>query len=202
MASAFLRALGCDGDLGEFIVDMKGRARAKGGGHKVTGGGVGRIELESTRYPFCLEGNDKSSAGTRSIVPHFRFQQDLNRLTLRVRNLRTSKARVTWGEESREFSHGQLEAGINLAAEFSRTPFDQAFGKVLGAIAKKQEFETQMIKGMVTQFRSFPAKDDAELAAAMAKVSERLAAHQQQLDLAVRHAIEPVKHVVTVEPLE
>lgn len=199
MAYAFLRGLGCDGNIGEIVMDMNGKATASSG-HRVTGSSAGLAELESTRYPFCFEGDAKSSSGTRSIAPFLPFNEDLNRLTLKVKNLGASKAKVTWGEESKEFTREQLESGVNLAAEFSRTPFDASFRKVLQAVGAKQNFETAMIKNMVTAFRSFTgeAKEDAELAAAFAKVGERLNARQQQLEAEVRKAITPVKHMLTV----
>jgi hypothetical protein len=39
---------------------------------------------------------------------------------------------VKWGDETKEFTRQQLEAGINLVAEFSSTPFD---GKALSETA-------------------------------------------------------------------
>jgi lysophospholipase L1-like esterase len=199
MAYAFLRGLGCDGNIGEIIVDMSGKAAASGG-HKVIASSAGQAEVQSTRYPFCFEGDQKSSGGTRSIAPFFPFNQELNRLTLKVKNLAAARAKVTWGDESKEFTREQLESGVNLAAEFSRTPFDASFRKVLQAVGTKQNFETAMIKNMVTAFRSFSgeAKEDAKLAAAFAKVGERLNARQEQLDAEVRKAITPVKHMLTV----
>jgi lysophospholipase L1-like esterase len=202
MAYAFLRGLGCDGNIGEVIIDMNAKATTSGA-HKVTGGGAGQAEVESTRYPFCFEGDAKSSGGTRSIAPFLPFNQELNRFTLKVKNLTSAKAKVTWGEESKEFTREQLQSGVNLAAEFARTPFDASFRQVLQAVATKQNFETAMIKNMVTGFRSFngEAKQDPELAGAFAKVGERLGARQQQLDAEVRKAITPVKHTLTVMPL-
>lgn len=202
MAYAFLRGLGCDGNIGEIVVDMNGATTASGG-HKVVRSDKGSGEIESTRYPFCFEGDGKSSSGTRSIAPFFPFNQELNRFTLKVKNLGAAKAKVAWGDESKEFTREQLESGINLAAEFSRTPFDAQFRKFVQAVGAKQSFETTMIKSMVTSFRLFnrEAKDDAELAGAFAKAGERLAARQQQLDAEMRKTLEPVKHTVTVTAL-
>lgn len=202
MAYAFLKALGCDGEIGTFSIDMDGAARATGG-HRIVGGGAGRAEIESTRYPFCFEGDEKSSGGTRSIAPFFPFNQDLNRLTLKVSNLKSARAKVTWGSESREFSREQLEAGVNLAAEFSTTPFAEPFGKLLQAVATKQNFETSMIKSLVTGFRNFKddAKADPELAGAFTKIGERMAARQQSLHQAARATLKPVRHTLTVAPV-
>jgi len=203
MAYAFLRGLGCEGNLGEFTIDMNGQARASGAGHQVVGGRPGQGEFESARYPFGFEGDEKSSGGTRSIAPYLPFNEELNRLTLKVVNLSSAKARVTWGEETREFTREQLEAGVNLPSAFARTPFTENFGNLLKAVATKQNFETAMIKSMVTGFRQFneQRKGDGELAAAFAQVGRRLAARQQELHAAARSTIEPVKHTLTVTPL-
>src|SRR5579862_2242065 len=65
MAYAFLKAMGIDGSIGTITVDVKGAASASEG-HKVLGSESGKVEIESTRYPFCFAGDDKSPAGTRS----------------------------------------------------------------------------------------------------------------------------------------
>jgi lysophospholipase L1-like esterase len=202
MAYAFLRALGCDGNIGEFVVDMNGKATATRH-HEITGGAEGRVDLKSSRYPFCFEGDATSSSGTRSIAPHFPFNEQLNRLTLKVRNLNSARAKVTWGEESKEFTREQLASGVNLAAEFERTPFDATFRKLLQSVAAKQSFETTMIKSMVTNFRSFQkeAGNDRELAAAFQKVNGRLHARQQELDADARKLITPIQHTIVVAPL-
>lgn len=203
MAYAFLRALGCDGNIGDITLDMSG-AGSSSGGHKFLGGAPGKAEIESTRYPFCFEGSSKSSSGTRSIAPFFPFNGELNRFTLKVKNLNSTKAKVTWGEVSKEFSREQLEKGVNLAAVFFPTPFDSQFRKVLDAVGAKQNFETAMIKNTVTGFRQYSreAQEDQELAAAFAKVGERLFARQQQLDALVRQALVPVKHTILVEAVQ
>ena len=66
--------------------------------------------------------------------------------------------------ESKEFTKEQLTAGVNLAAEFAKTPFDESFQKLQNAVQNKQNFETTLIKQIVTNFRSIPnLADDAEL---------------------------------------
>jgi lysophospholipase L1-like esterase len=203
MAYAFLRALGCDGPLAQITIDMQGAPTASDG-HKIVAGGVGKAEVESARYPFCLDGNATSPNGTRSITAFFPFNQDLNRFTLRVKNLIKDKARVTWGEESKDFARQQLEAGINLASEFTRTPFDAAFRRVLDAVEAKQNFETTAIKSLITNFRRFEseARNDPQLSLALSAVERRLMARQEQLDTAVRAALAPVKHTIAVSAVE
>jgi lysophospholipase L1-like esterase len=201
MAYAFLRGLGCDGAIGTITVDLQGKVQATPG-HRVIESSGGKVALESTRYPFCFEGEAKSSGGTRSIAPFLPFNQDLNRLVLKVVSLNAPKARVTWGSQSKDFSKEQLTAGVNLTAEFDQTPFDDQFRNLVQTVGSKQNFETAMIKNMVTSFRLFgrEAKDDGELANAFAAVGQRLAARQERLDAAVRAAIVPINHTLAVAP--
>lgn len=203
MAMAYLKGLGCDGNIGEITVDLKGKSTASPG-HKIIGNNGANIELESTTWPFCFDADLKASGSTRSILPFCSFNDDLNRLTLRVKNLDAAKAKVTWGTESKEFSKEQLTKGINLAAEFNKTPFDGAFTKFMGAIATKQAYETPMIKGMVTNFRNFEAdvKEDAEFAAALGTLKKKMLSKQQKLDAEARKNLEPVKHTLTVEAVK
>ena len=203
MAYAFLKGLGVDGSIGEVHVDMKSSSTATEG-HKVVGGGSGKVELESTRWPFCFDGGPQSPGGTRSITPFLPFNDDLNRFTLKVANLDAPKARVTWGNKSLEFTKDQLTSGVNLAAAFDATPFDGPFKQLVDSIAVKQAFETYMIKQMVTNFRMLPAdlKSDTELQAAVATIKNRLAARQAHFDAEARKLLVPVKHVIAVEPLK
>ncbi len=198
MASAFLKALGCDGNIAEITVDMKGSATA-GEGHKVLSSSNGKVELESVKYPFCFSSEPQAA----TILPFFPFNQDLNRFILKVKNLDAAKAKVAWGNESKEFTKEQLEAGINLAAEFTKTPFDENFTKVLQAVGGKQVFETSMIKGIVTQFRSLSEymKDDAELKAAGDTLKDKLGKIQAKKDADVKALIVPVKYSITVTPV-
>jgi lysophospholipase L1-like esterase len=208
MAYAFLKGLGLDGNIGEIQIDItRNKESSKAtDGHLVNGhaGEVGKrvtLEIRSTRWPFCFQGDGKTSGSTRSIVPFVPFNQDLNRLTLKVTGLETAKGKVTWGGESKEFTKDQLAAGVNLAAEFSRTPFDEAFSKLQAAVANKQGFETQMIKQLITNFRVVAnlAKDDADIANATAALNKALHAHQARLDKAAREQLQPVKHTLVVE---
>lgn len=203
MAYAFLKGLGLDGNIGEIAVDLKGKATGSAG-HKVLSSGNGKVELESTRWPFCFEGDGKSSGSTRSIVQFVPFNQDLNRLTLKVTGLDSAKAKVTWGSESKEFTREQLTAGVNLAAEFSKTPFDEAFSKLQNAVQAKQNFETQMIKSAITNFRNFAglAKEDPEIAQATKALDKALHARQAALDKAARQELVPVKHTMVVEAVK
>lgn len=192
MAAAFLKGLGLDGNIGDITVDMNGASTASEG-HQATGSN-GSAQVESSKWPFCFDD------AMRGILPFCQFNAELNRLTLHVKNLATAKAKVTWGNETKEFTKEQLSAGINLAAEFAKTPFDGAFANLINAVRLKQEFETPMIKGMITNFRNFTndAKADPEFAAAMETLKKKMLAKQEKLDAAAHAFLVPVKHSIKV----
>jgi hypothetical protein len=199
MAYAFLKALGCKGEIAEISVDMKGKTTASEG-HKVVSSEPGKAELSSVRYPFCFEGDPKSSKGTRSITPYVPFNADLNRFTLRVKNLDGAQAKVTWGAQTKEFPKSELEKGINLAAEFDQTPFDEPFKKFMSAVGAKQAFETSMIKEWITRFPAASAhiKASPELGTAFENLKKAFIARQADLDADSRKLLQPVTHTITV----
>ncbi len=201
MAYAFLKGLGLDGKIGEIVVNLDG-PNSVTSGHKVIGSSDGQLELESSRWPFCFQGDEKSSGSTRSILPFTSFNSDLNQLVLKVKGLVKPHAVVKWGNIEKKFSREQLSAGVNLAAEFKETPFDAAFQKLLDAIASKQNFETYMIKTIITDFRSFPKEVivDADLKQAMGVFRSSLLSSQQKLDDMVKKSLVPVKHTLQITP--
>lgn len=203
MAYAFLKAMGFDGNIGEIRIDLKGKASATGG-HKVISSQNGVASFESTRYPFCFDPDPNSSSSTRSILPFFPFNDDLNRFTLKVNNLSAPKAKVIWGNQSKEFTKQQLEAGINLASEFPQTPFDENFQKILHAIGAKQNFETVFIKNLVTNFRYFgnERKNDPEVDNAFNTLIEKLMKRHAELDGDVIKLITPVTYKIEVVPMD
>lgn len=200
MAEAFLKGLKLDGNIGTITLNLGGESTASTG-HKITASKAGSVTLESTTWPFCFDADPKASGSTRSILPFTTFNQDLNRYTLVVKGLTKDKAKVTWGTASQEFTKAQLEAGINLAAEFPTTPFDAAFADLLGAIGSKQSFETTMIKNLITHFRSLgkEAEGDPEFTAALGVLKKKSLAKQQQYDANVRKRLKAVTHTITVE---
>lgn len=202
MAYAFLKGMGCDGDLGSIAIDLKGQSSAANG-HKVLSSAGGKVEVESSRYPFCFFGDEKSSGSTRSILPFVPFNQDLNRLTLVVKNLDAARAKVTWGKASKEFAKADLEKGINLAAEFLDNPFCPEFQRVEALVRQKQEFETMMIKSFITNFPSLTRNlgEDAEAKAALETLRTRLWATEDKHHATVLAAVKPVKHTILVEAL-
>ena len=201
MAEAFLKALGLDGEIGVITLNMKGASNVSTG-HSITGEG-GNVELTSTKWPFCFDADLTSAGSNRSILPFTTFNQDLNRLMLHVIGLGSEKAKVTWGGQSKEFTRNQLEDGINLAAEFTKTPFDAPFANLMGAIGAKQSFETTLIKNLVTHMRVVAAEaaEEPKVAAALDKLKQKLAGEHGKLDAQVRKMLQPVKHTIKVEEI-
>ncbi len=207
MAFAFLRALGLNGDIGAFTVDLGKDKMTASQGHEVVSAKDGVFEVKSTRYPFCscicnVEGKtsypvcgeddatkDNSIRSGMSLVP---FNADLNKFTLVVKNGKASNYKVTWGDQSKDFSAKELSKGINLTEQFAPTPFCEAFGKVDAAVAAEQEYETKQIKKI---FRGPEAKADMEAVAAQTE-KERA-----PLAEAIKTAFVPVTWTLKIQPL-
>lgn len=199
MAYAFLKGLGLDGQIGTITVEADGKATASDG-HKVLSSEGGKIEIESSRYPFCFTGDGKSPGSNRSILPFLPFNDELNRFMLVVKGLKADKAAVTWGKETKTFTADQLAKGVNLAAEFMDSPFSEAFQKVDQAVAKKQGFETMMIKQAYHTLGPL-ARDlvgDAEAEAAIKTIKDRMTTKHEALGKAARETVVPVKHTITI----
>jgi len=199
MAYSFLKGLGVEGNIGTITVDMKAKASASGG-HRVIASDPGMVEVESSRYPFCFSGAEKDPNGTRSILPFLPFNEDLNRFMLVVKNLESEQAEVTWGEAKKTFSRAQLEQGINLAAEFIDNPFVEPFQRLDRIVQQKQQYETNMIKRIVTNFRQIRnvvGKDD-ELDELLAGVYGKLGIKQEKYQEQARACVQPLRHKLSV----
>jgi hypothetical protein len=121
---------------------------------------------------------------------------ELNRFVLVVRGWPQAGANVTWGQDTKHFTREQLAAGVNLSAEFRDPPFADAFRKLDEAVARKQAFETRMIKEGLTWFRSIRTllDNDAEAEAAMTSLRARMLERHAKLQAEVRAAVVPVRH--------
>jgi len=206
MAYAFLKALGFDGNLATFGVDLKSGLMKTSEGHEVLSHEGTQFKIKSSRYPFCgcIEGtnasggypvcskddpaSDNSIRSAMSLIP---FNQQLNRVMLVARLGNARSYKVTWGDQQKSFSSAQLARGINLAEEFPINPFCEAFGKVDAAVAAKQAYETKQIK---EAFRSAEAKADME---AVASRTER---ERAPLADAIHTAFVPVVHTLSIDP--
>jgi lysophospholipase L1-like esterase len=189
MTYAFLRALGLDGDLGTVTVDLSSQSATATDGHRVDSFQDGKLRLTSSRYPFCAPGPVDRDDSVRSGMTFVPFDEELNRLMLKVTGL-PGLATITWGGTSKTYSSKQLESGINLAAEFTDNPFCDAFERVSQAVAAKQEFETRQIKQIF-----HGAAGRANMDQAVVETEQQ----RQPLADAVRAAVRPVQHVIEIE---
>ncbi|HEX5242659.1 MAG TPA: SGNH/GDSL hydrolase family protein [Tepidisphaeraceae bacterium] len=199
MAYAFLKALGCDGNIGTFTVNLGDNKAELSPGHELIWFGNGRLSIESSKYPFCFYGDPKSSSSTSGITEFFPFNQDLNRLMLIVSDAKADQNyKITWGEESKTFKGEQLSKGINLAAEFINNPFSEPFKKVEEQIRHQQNFETPLVKqsihGLIDCQRA--AGEERNL---LEGVRSILIASDLPLRVQSELSVKPVRHTITIE---
>jgi len=190
MATAFLKGLGLDGDIGTFTVDLAHHQATVSKGHELISFKDGELQIRSRRYPFCATGELNSDTSIRSGMSLVPFNQDLNRLMFVVKNGTAKNYKVTWGNGTKTYSTGLLSKGVNLADDFSTNPFSDAFAKVDRAVAAKQGYETRQIKDL---FHGPEGKTDMDLTV---KLAEEVRA---PLARAIAGAFTPVTHTIRIE---
>ncbi|HEX3602206.1 MAG TPA: SGNH/GDSL hydrolase family protein [Lacipirellulaceae bacterium] len=201
MAYAYLKALGCDGDIGSIDVDLGSNKATATGEHKVLSCADGKVEVESRRYPFCFHGEPDKTNATTGVIEFLPFNDELNRFTLKVTNAPAEKYKLTWGETTKEFDREQLAKGINLAAEFLKNPFSEPFHKVENAIREQQNYETPLVKKLVTnvpEFKQLVPKEAADIEKVAASAIER----DQELFASAEKSVTPVKHTLIIEAVK
>src|ERR1035437_2917294 len=107
MAYAFLKAMGLKGDIGAFNVDVKKGKMKVSSGHALVSAKDGELTITSSRYPFCAcvpsaqagasypvceKDNPAKDNSIRSAMTLIPFNQELNRLTLKERNVKTGRS--------------------------------------------------------------------------------------------------------------
>lgn len=190
MAYAFLCAMGLEGDIGKFTVDLARGTAVASEGHKVEEFKNGTLTVMSKRYPFCAFGPTDKDSSLRSGMTLVPFNERLNRLMLVANGGKVANYKVTWGKISRTYSSQQLAKGINLAADFDENPFSEPFRKVDGAVAGKQGYEIKQIQQII---HGPEGQADMELAV---KMSEEVHAEREA---AIRVAFVPVTHAIRIE---
>jgi lysophospholipase L1-like esterase len=212
VAYALLKALGCNGDLGTITLDLAAGRNQAIGGHRILSAENSSVRIESRRIPFCFFG-DNTAASERSMIDLVPFNQDLNRLTLKVINAGPGKLRVTWSggagpdanpqanPQTKDFTSDDLSKGINLAAEFPDGPFTDAITRIEKAVRAQQEYETPLVK---TLLHSIPVDKQVvpEESATLDRVADGALAHDKALfEAAVAEAAKPVQHTIKIEPV-
>jgi lysophospholipase L1-like esterase len=191
MAYALIRAMGLDGQIGTITLDMADGKATASEGHRIVTTEPGRVEIESSRYPFCATGPGNDDSSIRSGMTLVPFNDRLNRFMLVVRNAPTGRYRVTWGETSKTYTGEELTKGVNLAADFEVNPFSEAFKRVDDAVAKKQAYETRQVKEL---FHGPEGQVDMEMTTAL---TEKVRA---PLANAISAAFVPVRYTITIKP--
>jgi hypothetical protein len=200
IAWAFLKALGADGNIGTITVDLAANTATGTPGQKIVSVQNGSVNVESTRYPFCFTGGPAypGANATADIVNYFPFNQDLNRYLLVVKGLTAAKAKVTWGDTTKEFSAAELAHGVNLAAAFAgHTPFESVFNHTVDALWQQQ------LKQYIWNDNTIAHLDDIKKMAPGAPVDQLIAGiHAQDAqNLAAAKALAvPVDHTIKIEP--
>lgn len=199
MAYGFLKALGCDGAIGTITVDLAQNTATGTPGQKIVSVDKGAVTIESTRYPYCFQGDPKTSNATTGIIAFFPFNAELNRYLLVVNGLTTPRAKVTWGTESREFAATDLAKGVNLAEAFAaHTPFDPAFMHVQDQLWQQQlkqiVLNNAVVKNLDAYTKMAPGAPIDQLAQGI---------HDQDKKNGEKAAalFVPVTHTIKIEPL-
>ena len=200
MAYAFLKALGCDGSIATITADLAANQATATPGQKVISFENGTLTLQSTRYPFCFQGDpDKAGNTTASIAKFFPFNDDLNRYVLIAKGIKSAKAKVTWGSQTKEFAAADLEKGINLAAAFLTNPFSEQFIKVDTAVQAQQALEITLVQQFLHNQAAFKAMAPTETDSI-----DRIAAAglKQDADLfnTAQALVVPIQHTIKIEP--
>lgn len=193
MAYAFLKAMGLNGDIGTFTVDLAANSAQATDGHKVHSFKDGVLTITSTKYPFCAADDPNSYEAVRSGMTLVPFNQELNRLMLVVKGGKAAKYKVTWGNSSMVYTAAQLAQGVNLADDFAANPFLDAFKKVDAAVFAKQDYETTQVK------KIFHGKEGKADMNAAVKNTE---ATRVPLVAAIHTAFVPVTHAIRIEEMK
>jgi lysophospholipase L1-like esterase len=198
MAHVFLKALGCDGNIGTITLDLASNAASATDGHRVLSARDGVVEVESSRYPFCFFGDPASSRSPKGILEFLPFNEELNRFKLVVNGAAGRTVRVTWGTASKEFTGDAARRGINLAAEFMDNPFSAAFLKVEEAVKAQQNFETPLVKRVMHELAEFEGIIPEEQKAMEQVKTAGMRKAKCLFDKAAAE-VRPVRHTIRVE---
>jgi lysophospholipase L1-like esterase len=192
MAYAFLKAMGLNGELGTFTVDLSAQTAVATEGHTVDGFTNNVLTITSRRYPFCAAGAVEQDNSIRSGMALVPFNRTLNRLMLIVTGCTAKNYAITWGTETHIYTPAQLAAGINLADDFVTNPFSEPFGKVAAAVYAKQTYETRQIKDL---FHGPEGKIDPDGTANLTEEARK------PLVEAIAAAFVPVTHNLAIAPV-
>ena len=200
MAYAFLKALGCDGAIGTLTVDLAANQAAGTPGQQIVSLQNGTLTVKSTRGPFCFQGDpNKGDQNDACMVKFLPFSEELNRYLLVVKGIQGTKAKITWGNQSKEFPAAELAKGINLAAEFLVNPFCDRFDKVHEAVHAQQNLDTTLVRSFLNNLPAINAMVPTE-AEALQRVAVAGLNKEKALFDAAQELAQPVQHTIRIEP--
>jgi len=193
LAFTCLKALGCDGAIGSIDLDLAAGAATSDPGQKILSVQKGIVTIESSRYPFCFAG-DATAPAT--------FNDDLNRYMLVSKGISTQRAKVTWGDQSCEFSARDLATGVNLAVAFvGHTPFDAQFAKVSSAVWNRQKDDAFFNDAYFNWAVMLKHMAGSQGAAAADKLGVSILDHDRIASEAAAALVVPIKHILKVEAI-
>ena len=196
MAASILSALGCDGEIARITFTVGGAPQASAG-QKILKAEGSAVEVESTRWPFLLQGGN-----TRTVVPYTDFVERLDRFVVVMADCPWPRAKITWGSKSVVLDGAKLKQGVNLMEVFEVTPFDSAEGALVQAVQAKQELETFLVKGLLCAPGLNLIESDSESKELMGKLIDRQIQLRASRLAAVHAVLVPVRYHLAVGPAE
>jgi hypothetical protein len=134
IAGAFLKALGCDGDMGGVTVDFAASQAQGEFGTKITGYNDWTVNVEQARPLLFFPGFGTSDPIFPDSMAQTTFNHELNRFTLTIKNLPSPRAKIYWGNDAwHDYTAEELAKGVNLSADMNG-PTTGEFQNVLGGL--------------------------------------------------------------------
>jgi lysophospholipase L1-like esterase len=195
MVYGLFSALGFDGDLGNFAIDLSAKTATADGDHVFKAEADNAYAFVSKRYPFCAEGQLDKDWFIRSGMTLVPFNQQFNRMTLKVTGGNASRYRVAWTDannmlnEWHTYTRAELESGVNLADDFQRTPFSNNFHRIDDLV-----FQKQSVESAITWRETNAQWTESSLRA--------YEAERVQLLNQIKRAFVPVTHNIRIEAVE
>jgi hypothetical protein len=189
MASAYFKALGCNGTIGAIQVDYAAQKAEGSAGQKILSFQNNELKIESSRGTFWFPGH---GVGGQDPPPWpslkcLTFPDELNRYVLTVKNVPTPMIKVYWGgDRDIDYSAEDLARGVNLQADIPGfgNPFANYSGGLDNGSGGQQEQERIM------EYAAVQGKPDPDFAA------KREAAFQVAMSRTA-----PIQYTMKFQPL-
>jgi len=117
-----------------------------------------------------------------------------------VKGITGSKAKVTWGNSSKEFPADQLAKGINLAAEFYDNPFVAQFNSVDGAVHRQQDQETRIYQQFTQPMNDLKTNFAPGVDSAWDQIIAAAMQQHDKLYQAAQALVVPITYTIKIEP--